>query len=166
MSAHWLAPDPDPALAALVDELERVRRRSYPLTCAVARWLGPELDPASELDALASSLGYSGIGVGWIELPRRSATKLLSHIIGGELAYPAEVVPREQAEALAARFLALFPSGARYFTNGAVSGELAVYDLSGEPVLGWRSLCEAPFDNGVAIVAPGRVGMLWAEDAP
>ncbi|MFV9503096.1 MAG: hypothetical protein AB4911_00880 [Oscillochloridaceae bacterium umkhey_bin13] len=166
MSDLLLTLDTDPALEALVDELDHVRRNSYPLTCAVARWLGPELDHWIKLDALSQSLDFNGLGANWIELPRRSAAKLLSQIIGGELAYPTEVVPREEADALAARFLALFPSGARYFTNGAVSGELAVYDLAGEPVLGWRSLSAAPFDNGVAVVAPGRVGLLWAQDAP
>lgn len=167
MPAPELLPDPDPALAALARDLERAREPSYPLTLELRRLAGaaPD-DPAAALDALAAAAGYRGLGPGWVEVPRRIAAKILLHVIGGELAYPEEVVPRPEAEALAARFLVLFPEGARYFTNGAISGDFAVYDRAGAEVLGWRSLSEAPLDNGVAALGGGRVGLLWAEDAP
>ncbi|HMQ33104.1 MAG TPA: hypothetical protein PKD53_20400 [Chloroflexaceae bacterium] len=162
-----LLPDPDPALAALARDLERAREPSYPLTLELRRMAAdaPD-DPAPALDALAAEAGYRGLGAGWVEVPRRIAAKILLHVVGGELAYPEEVVPRERAEALAERFLALFPAGARFFTNGAVSGDFAIYDRAGDEVLGWRSLSEAPLDNGVAAIGGGRVGLLWAEDAP
>jgi hypothetical protein len=162
-----LLPDPDPALEVFADDLERAREPSYPLTLDVRRHAGPPPDePAPALDALAEALGYRALGDGWVEVPRRIAAKVLLHVIGGELAYPEEVVPRPEAEALAGRFLALFPEGSRYFTNGAVSGDFAIYDRAGAEVLGWRSLSEAPLDNGVAALGGGRVGLLWAEDAP
>ena len=162
-----LLPDPDPALAALARDLERAREPSYPLTLELRRMAAdaPD-DPAPALDALAAEAGYRGLGAGWVEVPRRIAAKILLHVVGGELAYPEEVVPPERAEALAQRFLALFPAGARFFTNGAVSGDFAIYDRAGDEVLGWRSLSEAPLDNGVAAIGGGRVGLLWAEDAP
>jgi hypothetical protein len=94
------------------------------------------------------------------------AAKILTQIIGSELAYPEQVVPRERATELATRFLALFPKGARYYTNGAISGDFAVYDLQGAELLGWRSLSAAPFDNGIVALGSGRIAMLWAEDAP
>lgn len=162
-----LLPDPDPAIVALDRELARARAQSYPLTLELRRLAAPAgEDPAAALDALATAAGYAGLGAGWVEVPRRIAAKLLLHIIGGELAYPEQVVPREPTEALAARFLALFPEGARYFTNGVVSGEFAIYDRAGAEVLGWRSISAAPFDNGVVALGGDRVGLLWAEDAP
>lgn len=167
MSAPELLPDPDPALTALARDLERAREPSYPLTLELRRMAQPHSgEPAAALDALAAAAGYTGLGAGWVEVPRRIAAKILLHVIGGELAYPEQVVPRERAEALAARFIALFPDGSRYFTNGAVSGDFAIYDRDGAEVLGWRSLSQAPLDNGVAAIGGGRVGLLWAEDAP
>ncbi len=166
MAVPRLLPDTDPAVAALAHDLERARATSYPLTFAVARLAGEPAEPAAALDALAAELGYRGLGAAWIELPRRIAARLLVQLISSELAYPAEVVARAQAEALAQRFLALVPPGARFFTNGAVSGEVAVYDSQGEAVLGWRSISEAPLDNGLVALGGGRVAILWAEDAP
>ncbi len=166
MAPAPLLPDHDPAIVALSAELERARAASYPLTLAFGRLADPAVEVYAALDALTGSLGWRGLASAWVELPRRIALKLLVQIIGGELAYPTEVVPRAEAEALAGRFLALFPPGARYFTNGAISGEVALYDRQGEVVLGWRSLSEAPFDNGLIAVGGPRVGLLWAEDAP
>jgi hypothetical protein len=161
-----LQPDHDPALDDLARALEQAREPSYPLLFAARRLVSDIHAPVEVLDALAAAVGYSSLGAGWIEVPRRIAAKILAHVIGGELAYPEEVVPREQAEALAARFLALFPAGAHYYTNGAISGDFAVYDTQGGEVLGWRSLSAAPFDNGVVALGGGRIAMLWAEDAP
>ncbi len=162
-----LLPDPDPLIAALARELDQAREPSYPLTFEVRRLAeSAPADPALALDALAAQAGYQGLGAGWVAVPRRIAAKILLHIIGGELAYPEEVVPRERAEALGARFLGLFPEGTYYFTNGAISGDFAVYDRDGAEVLGWRSLSAAPFDNGVIALGGGRVGLIWAEDAP
>lgn len=166
MSAAELLPDPDPRIAALDRDLQRARAESYPLTFAVQRLAAPPASPTQAIDALCAELDFAGLGEAWIEIPRRIAAKMLTHLIASDLAYPEEVVPQEQAEALAGRFLELFPAGARYFTNGALSGEFAVYDLEGAEVLGWRSISDAPLDNGVAAVSAERVAMLWAEDAP
>jgi hypothetical protein len=160
-----LLPDPDPALAALARELERARQPSYPLTF-VARRAPAAADAIAVADALAAEAGYSGLGAAWAEVPRRIAVKILAHVIGGELAYPEQVVPPERAADLAARFVALLPERARFFTNGALSGDFAIYDLAGAELLGWRSISAAPFDNGVVAVGAERALLLWAEDAP
>jgi hypothetical protein len=165
MSAPELLPDPDPEIASLDRDLQRARAESYPLTFEVRRLAAQADPPARAVDALCAELEYKGLGEAWIEIPRRIAAKMLTHLIGSDLAYPDEIVPQPQAEALGGRFLALFPAGTRYFTNGALSGEFAVYDAAGGEVLGWRSISEAPLDNGVAAGGGGRVGMLWAEDA-
>lgn len=161
-----LLPDRDPALIALERELDRARKPSYPLTFEARRLAAPAADPFAALDAMAEASGYKGLGAAWVEMPRRIAAKLLAHLIGGELAYPEEVVPRERAEELAARFLALFTEGSRFFTNGVVSGEFAIYDSAGAEVLGWRSISAAPYDNGVIALGGDRIALLWAEDAP
>jgi hypothetical protein len=166
MPSPELLPDNDPAVGALIRDLERAREPSYPLTFASHRLAAPADDAHPTLDAVVAAAGFQGLGAGWVEVPRRIAAKILAHLIGGELAYPEEVLPRERAEELAGRFLALVAPPARYFTNGALSGDFAVYDLQGEEVLGWRSLSEAPYDNGVIALGADRVAMLWAEDAP
>lgn len=164
MTTPQLLPDNDPAIAALAEDIDEARAESYPLVLAVQRPASVPSEDAPLLDALAIAQGYAGLGAGWIAVPRRIAAKILAHIIGHDLAYPDEIVAPEEAEALAGRFLALFPSGARYYTNGACSGEFAVYDTAGEEVLGWRSLSSSTLDNGVIAIAQERVGMLWAED--
>lgn len=164
-SSLLLAAD-DPAVATLGRDLERARRESYTLTYEVCRLSRPVSEPEEALDALAADLEFQTLGPNWIEIPRRIAAKLLTQLIASELAYPEEVVAGEEAAELAARFLALFPSGARYFTNGAVSGETAIYDVDGNEVVGWRSLSEADLDNGVIALSADLVGMIWAEDSP
>jgi hypothetical protein len=161
-----LLPDTDRVIDALIDDLDAARAESYPLLLSVRRLGDPGDTPHAALDALAVEEGYTGVGGTWVEVPRRIAAKILAHLIASELAYPTDVVEPATAEDLAGRFLALFPQGARYFTNGACSGPFAVYDIAGEEVLGWRSISAAPFDNGVIGLSADRVGMIWAEDAP
>lgn len=166
MAAPELQPDQDPAVAALERDLERAREPSYPLAFLVRRHDAPLEEAVAVADAIAADAGFSGLGAAWVEVPRRIAAKILAHVIGGELAYPEEVLPPERAEELAGRVVALMPERTRYFTNGAVSGAFAIFDLGGGEVLGWRSISEAPFDNGVVAVGAGRAALLWAEDAP
>ncbi|MEI7645082.1 MAG: hypothetical protein WCJ55_12470 [Chloroflexales bacterium] len=161
-----LRPDTDRAIDDLMRDLDNARIKSYPLLLSVRRIAAPGATPHASLDALAAEEGYTGLGANWIEVPRRIAAKILTHLIASDLAYPTEVALPAEAEELASRFLALFAPGARYFTNGTCSGPFAVYDIAGEAVLGWRSISAAPFDNGVIGLAADRVGMLWAEDAP
>jgi len=161
-----LLPDPDRAIEALMDDLDAARAESYPLLVSVRRLSEPPADALGALDALVTEEGYVGLGANWVEVQRRIAAKILTHLIASELAYPNEIVEQAAAEELAGRFLGLFAPGARYFTNGACSGPFAIYDSAGGEVLGWRSISAAPFDNGVIALSPERVGMLWAEDAP
>jgi hypothetical protein len=166
MSEPELLPDRDPAAVSFERDLDRAREPSYPLTFLARRLAAPAEDARAVADVVAAAAGYTGLGAGWVEVPRRIAVKILAHVIGGELAYPEEVVPAERAQELAARFVGLLPDGSRYFTNGALSGDFAIYDLAGGEVLGWRSISEAPFDNGVVGVGGDRALLLWAEDAP
>jgi hypothetical protein len=162
-----LLPDEDPALAALVSDLEAARAESYPLTAAgYLHRLPADADPRALCDLIAADLGFQPLGAHWIEVPRRVAHKILLHIISEDLAYPTEVTAEDEAEELAQRLLAAYPSGGRYFTNGAVSGAVALYDRDGNEVVGWRSLSEAPLDHGLLAIGPTRALLVWAEDAP
>jgi hypothetical protein len=166
VSSSLLITDNDPAIAAFGRDLERARHTSYPLTFDLCRLTVAVAEPAQALDTLTADLGLGTLGANWIAIPRRIAAKLLTHLIASELAYPTDVVPSELAADLASRFLAFFPSETRYYTNGAVSGETAIYDLDGNEVLGWRSISEAELDNGVIALAADRIGIIWAEDSP
>ncbi|RRR69367.1 MAG: hypothetical protein EI684_15775, partial [Candidatus Viridilinea halotolerans] len=99
-----LLPDNDPALDQFAHDVAVARANSYPLLFAAYRVAPtPSAEPTALLDAMAVAVGFEGLGAGWIAVPRRIALKLLTQIIGSELAYPEEVVPREHAEALAQR---------------------------------------------------------------
>ncbi len=164
---HYIKPDSDPSIMTLLDAIDAARSESYPLFLGMRRLEGDvPSNPTDILDALAREEGYQPLGSNWIEVPRRIALKIATHLIASELAYPTDVVAVEEATDLATQFLDFFSAPARYFTNGACSGPYAVYDLAGAEVVGWRSLSAAPFDNGVIVLNAERVGMLWAEDAP
>ncbi len=156
----------DPAIEGLWIAIETARAQSYPLTGVAFRMLRPPRDTNEALDAAARALDFQPLGPHWIEVPRRIASKILTHIIAHDLAYPDEIVPVAQAKELAERVLALVGPQARYFTNGAISGDFAIYDVRGQEVVGWRSLSDAPFDHGLFALNERRVVVLWAEDAP
>ncbi|WP_322510884.1 hypothetical protein [Chloroflexus sp.] len=166
MTEPMLLPETDPAIEGLWVAIETARAQSYPLTGAAFRLTRPPQTPYEALDAAARELDFYPLGQHWIEVPRRIALKIATHIIAHDLAYPDEIVPAAQATELAGRVLALLGARARYFTNGAVSGDFAVYDVQGNEVIGWRSLSEAPFDHGLFALDDRLVIVLWAEDAP
>ncbi|WP_298819670.1 hypothetical protein [Chloroflexus sp.] len=166
MSQPLIILDTDPTIEGLWVAIETARAQSYPLTGAAFRLTRPPQTPFEALDAAARELDFQPLGERWIEVPRRIALKIVTHIIAHDLAYPDEIVPTTQATELAGRVLGLLGTRARYFTNGAVSGDFAIYNIHGEEVVGWRSLSEAPFDHGIIALDEQRVVVLWAEDAP
>ncbi|MBO9349333.1 hypothetical protein [Chloroflexus sp. MS-G] len=166
MSQSIISLETDPEIEGLWVAIETARAESYPLIGAAFRLYRPPSDPYTVLDAVARELDFQPLGKHWIEVPRRIALKIATHIIAHDLAYPDEIVPEVQATELARRVLALLDAKARFFTNGAVSGNFAVYDIHGNEVVGWRSLSEAPLDHGLFAFDERRVVVLWAEDAP
>lgn len=166
MAEPFLILETDPAIEGLWVAIETARAQSYPLTGTAFRLTRAPQTPYEALDAAARELDFQPLGPHWIEVPRRIAVKIATHIIAHDLAYPDEIVPTAQASELAGRVLALVGPQARYFTNGAVSGEFAIYDMHGNEVIGWRSLSDAPFDHGLFALDDRRVIVLWAEDAP
>lgn len=168
MTTFTFEAEPDARINQLAADIARIREGT-PIFLAVA--MLQIHTPADEirwepvLDAFVSQYGYIGLGEHWIELSRRSARKVVINVLVEELAYPEETMSEAVATELAERFLNLFETGSRYFTNGTCSGATAIYTLSGEQVLGWRSISTKTFDNGIIVVHPRRIGMLWAEGA-
>lgn len=162
-----LAPDDDEALLAIIDDIAAARAESYPLTVAGYRHALPaDGDGRALCDIIARDMEFQPLGEHWIEVPRRVAQKILLHVIAEDLAYPADIVDPAEAEELATRLMAAYPSGGRFYTNGAISGSVALYDKDGNEVVGWRSLSDAPLDNGLIAIGPTRALIVWAEDAP
>lgn len=159
--------DDDLPIDQLVEEIGRVREGSpllFDVQQLTMRDTPDVIDYRPMLDAFVAQYGYTGLGEHWIEVQRRVARKILFRVLLEELAYPEQTMSTEEAEAFAARFLDLFAAGSRYFTNGTCSGEVAIYTLTGDQVLGWRSISTATFDNGVIVVNGQRIGIIWAED--
>ncbi len=167
MNAFTFEAKPDAVVHQLAADIAHIRDGT-PIFMAVATLhigdMADEILWEPILDAFVAEHGYAGVGEHWIELPRRSARKVLINVLCEELAYPEQTMNETEATELAERFLNLFGSGSRYFTNGTCSGMTAIYTLSGEQVLGWRSISTKTFDNGIIVVHPHRIGMLWAED--
>ncbi len=165
MIAFTFEAEPDTDVHQLVGDIARIRKGT-PLFVVVATLhihdLTDEIPWKPIIDAFVTRYGYTGLGEHWIELPRRSARNVLINVLLEELAYPEETMSETEAIELAERFLTLFESGSRYFTNGTCSGATAIYTLAGEQVLGWRSISTKTFDNGIIAVHPHRIGMLWA----
>lgn len=167
MSDFIFAPEPDPLIDQLCTAM-LTAAGDYPLFVDIQQLTvaagGDDLDYHPILDAFVSQYEYTGLGDYWIEVPRRIARKILLHVLSESLAYPEAVMDPAEAEQFSAHFLDLFDPGSRFFTNGTCSGETAVYTTTGEEVLGWRSMSESTFDNGIIAANPQRVGIVWAED--
>lgn len=167
MAQFTLAAETDPQIeqlrTAMLDAAE-----DYPLIIDIQQLIidnpTEDLDYRPILDAFVARYGYTGLADHWIEIPRRMARKILQHVLSESLAYPDPIMDEEEASQFTERFLDLFASGSRYFTNGTCSGETTIYTSTGEEVLGWRPISTATFDNGIIAVNPRRIGMVWAED--
>jgi hypothetical protein len=109
---------------------------------------------AAVADALAVEAGYHAIGT-WSPVPRGAAEEFLAWLLGHDMAYRSELMAKEQASALARRFLDRF---------GATP-----YCLCNRTWLGPGAYASAPiapstFDGGIVAVGAGAAGILWFED--
>ena len=90
------------------------------------------------------------------EIERGEAERVVVELLHHDLAYQAEIMPREQAEALARDFLAAVPADARFYTNGSLTA-------GGSPG-SWTPATRATFDHGVIAVSAGGSSCFWIED--
>lgn len=115
-----------------------------------------QADAAAELDRLARSVGFRGLGERWREINRDDAVRLLVRILRFNLAYRrSEEMTERRARDLAVHFVGSFTTPARWFTNGT-------FTPAGWS--GWGKVGNTTFDAGVAALSDDLVGMLWVED--
>jgi hypothetical protein len=104
---------------------------------------------------LAAAFGLLAEADYYREIDAATAQVILARLVGRDMAYGVEVVPADRASELAARFLAQFGSGSRFFTNG---------DWHRDDPAEWEAVTEATFDGGVLALGGRRSGCLWVED--
>jgi hypothetical protein len=154
-----LSPRLDREVSRLGAELRERRDCGHVLfELAEVRGRAPEV---AVLDALAERVGGSPLGDDWITIDAEGAFRLLARVLARDLAMNAAIMPREHADGLARRFLALFGDGARYFTNSTILDE---DDVESTWTGSWRPLTKATFDTGIAVVDGARAGLLWVTD--
>jgi hypothetical protein len=79
-----------------------------------------------------------------------AALSLVASILHRDMAYSHAMMTEDRAKELAERFLGLFGSGARFFSNGWPGG--------------WNPATEATFDTGVLVIGDEQSGCIWVED--
>jgi hypothetical protein len=113
-------------------------------------------DVTGELDRIAQSVGFHGLGNRWHELTREEAMQLLIRALQFDLAYSSgEEMTQARAENFATQFINRFSTPGRWFTNGT-------FTPTGWS--GWGKVGNATFETGVAALSDELVGILWVED--
>jgi hypothetical protein len=147
---------------AVCDAITRQRKYGHP-TCAVDNRTAAA-DPQryrEVLDEFVATLGFTGLGEGWIEISTQAAKTLVREVLFKDLAYSVAMMSEDEAALLTERFFALFDPSVRCFTNG----NLVVRDADPTEVPGsWNPITEATFDAGVVCLGSSRIGILWVED--
>ncbi len=109
------------------------------------------------IDLFITQLGYSGLGDRWREISQTEAQNILIFIMTKDLAYSGQLMSREEAEQIAAKFLTFFINDCKFFTN-------AVFTNNYSGISAWDSITKATFDMGVVVMSYQRIGMLWVKD--
>ena len=87
-----------------------------------------------------------------LRVDRAAAGAVLERLLWKDLAYAAEIMPRETAQRLAQGFLAAVPDGARFYTNGPWQQHDAVV---------FSPLTEATFDAGILALWDHTAACVW-----
>jgi hypothetical protein len=96
---------------------------------------------------------------GLSEIDDRAAIKIIEAILWKDLAYHAEIMPKEQAGEYARWFIENFSGPeSRFFTNGDWNDYHQTVSNS------WYAFTDATFDAGVIVVSPQYAICLWVED--
>jgi hypothetical protein len=121
-------------------------------------------NPATEVDAFVSTLGFHGLSDAWELISRSDARTILVHVLARDLAYNGPVMAESFAQSLSDRFLALFDADVLCFTNGTY--HVPTVQSSKEVRVGptWNPISESTFDTGVVCVDNARMGIVWVED--
>lgn len=129
-------------------------------------WSDQSSNLAYELDQIAESIKFKGIGNKWIELTRTEAINLLEKTLLEDMAYHSKVMPPSTAQRFANQFIEKFSSTSRFFTNGTWGNSAET--ISEKVTIGasWTPITEATFDTGVICLdfEKKQFGILWIQD--
>ena len=152
------APEPDdPRVTALAAEIAEARGNTFPWLI----WSGPLLgegEAATEATALVRRRWWDFNGEGKLdEIDEDSAIDALTWLVGNTLAYDSDLMTFERASELTANYVALMPTGRRWFAN--------TDDFSGrDSNYSFDSATDFTFDIGYVTVADGRAWIAWFTD--
>jgi hypothetical protein len=141
---------------AVVDEIIAAR------DCGVVH-CGLSGRASPSVSELAAEFGLASEPACYREIDADSARRLVRLVLNQDMAYNANIIPRDRAVELADRFLAQFGTDdVRYYTNGAFHETRG--PKLGAPSASWNPVTTATFDTGVLVIGPRCSGCLWVED--
>jgi hypothetical protein len=156
---HPAAEPDDPRVTTLAAEMAAARGNTFPWLI----WSGPLLgdsEAATEATALVRRRWWefnANVETKLIEVDEKSAVDALTWLIGNTLAYDSELMTFERASALTATYVALMPTGRRWFGNSDdFSGRGSHYSF--DPATDYT------FDIGFVTVGAGRAWIAWFTD--
>ena len=127
------------------------RRRCGKRICGVKSASVPDIGTAAHLFGLKAEDDI------YDQVDEEFALVVLTTVLHRDMAYQAELMPKDEAAEFARRFISAFPrDDRRIYTNG---------DLGHDPD-GWVFNCatDATIDSGILVTTPSVVGCLWFMD--
>jgi hypothetical protein len=108
---------------------------------------------------LLKSMSLAPEPEGLKEIDTSTAEKIIEAILWKDLAYGAEIMPKEQASKYALWFVEQYSSQeCKLYTNG----DWVNYHQKSSN--GWHPLTDATFDGGIIIVHPQYAICIWVQD--
>ncbi|WP_192311768.1 hypothetical protein [Pseudoxanthomonas sp. PXM02] len=97
----------------------------------------------------------------YFEIDAAEAQAVLVAVLSRDMAYGINLVPPDEAQALAAAFVGQFAKeSAGYYTNGDYGKPKTTSGVGP----GWNPVTDATFDTGVLVVSPSRIACAWFMD--
>jgi hypothetical protein len=97
----------------------------------------------------------------YFKIDAAEAQAVLVAVLSREMAYDSDLVPRDEAQVLAAAFVGQFAEeSASYYTNGDYGKPKTTPGVGP----GWNPVTDATFDTGVLVVSPTRIACAWFMD--
>ncbi|RLC14054.1 MAG: hypothetical protein DRI57_15135 [Deltaproteobacteria bacterium] len=149
----------------IVQEIKIVRSCGAAVTCSVRYDSTSDISNSYEIlkkiDNFVKSFGFSGLDQYWVEVDVVKSLKILTDIIHKDIAYGSMITDKKTAKRLANRFLSVFESSFRPFTNG----NLIIPDADPKDTEGaWMEISDSTFDTGIVCIDNKKMGILWVQD--
>ena len=135
--------------------------------CTIVQPMVSEMGVFDLMDAFLASLRLDELEEthqsSFREVGRGEAATILTHLLSYDLVHGSRApsLREKQIATLVERFISLFSSRQRYFTNGEFT-----FDGDHLGLRSWFPLTSHTFDTGLLLVDEQRIGILWevAED--